>query len=54
MTRSREGLITTAGPMPPMGPIVKDSDDLWKILTFIRSRYDSDPDYKYGAPVSQQ
>jgi hypothetical protein len=51
---TREGLITTAGPMPPMGAIIKDSDDLWKLLTFIRSRYDSDPAYKYGAPASQQ
>ena len=51
---TREGLITTAGPMPPMGPIIKNSDDLWKVLTFIRSRYDDDPAYKYGAPASQQ
>ena len=51
---TREGLINTAGPMPPMGPIIKNSDDLWKILTFIRSRYDGDPAYKYGAPASQQ
>jgi len=51
---TRQGLITTAGPMPPMGAIIKDSDDLWKLLTFIRSRYDSDPAYKYGAPASQQ
>jgi mono/diheme cytochrome c family protein len=51
---TREGLINTAGPMPPMGPIIKNSDDLWKILTFIRSRYDSDPAYKYGTPASQQ
>ena len=51
---TRQGLITTAGAMPPMGPIIKDSDDLWKILTFIRSRYDGDPAYKYGVPASQQ
>jgi hypothetical protein len=51
---TRAGLITAAGPMPPMGPIIKNSDDLWKVLTFIRSRYDSDPAYKYGAPASQQ
>jgi mono/diheme cytochrome c family protein len=51
---TRQGLITSAGPMPPMGPIIKDSDELWKILTFIRSRYDSDPAYKYGTPASQQ
>jgi mono/diheme cytochrome c family protein len=51
---TRQGLINTAGPMPSMGPIIRNSDDLWKILAFIRSRYDSDPGYKYGAPVSQQ
>ena len=51
---TRQGLITSAGPMPPMGSIIKASDDLWKILTFIRSRYDSDPAYKYGIPASQQ
>ena len=51
---TRQGLITAAGPMPPLGTIIKDSDDLWKILTFIRSRYDGDPAYKYGIPASQQ
>jgi hypothetical protein len=51
---TRQGLITSAGPMPPMGSIVKNSDELWKMLTFIRSRYDSDPAYKYGIPASQQ
>ena len=51
---TRQGLINTAGPMPPMGPIIKNSDDLWKILAFIRSRYDSDPTYKYGVPASQK
>ncbi|MGD0491352.1 MAG: c-type cytochrome [Steroidobacteraceae bacterium] len=50
---ARQGLINTAGPMPSMGPMIKSSDDLWKILAFIRSRYDSDPAYKYGAPASQ-
>lgn len=43
-----------AGPMPSMGPLFKNSDDLWKILAFIRSRYDGDPAYKYGAPASQK
>jgi mono/diheme cytochrome c family protein len=51
---TRQGLINAAGPMPSMGPIIKDSDDLWRILAFIRSRYDSDPAYKYGTPPSQQ
>jgi mono/diheme cytochrome c family protein len=51
---TRQGLINAAGPMPPMGPIIKNSDDLWKILVFIRSHYDGDPAYKYGTPPSQQ
>lgn len=51
---TRQGLITSAAPMPPMGFMIKDSDDLWKILTFIRSRYDGDPADKYGIPASQQ
>jgi hypothetical protein len=33
---TRQGLINTAGPMPSMGPIIRNSDDLWKILAFIR------------------
>jgi mono/diheme cytochrome c family protein len=51
---SRKGVGTVIGPMPPMGSIVKSSDDLWKMITFIRSRYDGDPAYKYGIPASQQ
>jgi mono/diheme cytochrome c family protein len=35
-------------PMPAMGEIVKSADDLWKILTFVRSRYDGPPECKYG------
>jgi hypothetical protein len=42
------------GPMPPMGTIVKNSDDLWKMITFIRAHYDGDPAYKYGTPKSEQ
>jgi mono/diheme cytochrome c family protein len=51
---TRMGLAPVVGPMAPMGSIIKDSDDLWKLLAFIRSRYDDDPAYKYGAPASQQ
>jgi mono/diheme cytochrome c family protein len=51
---ARQGLAAVVGPMPPMGPIIKNADDLWKILAFIRSRYDGDPGYKYGAPAAQQ
>jgi mono/diheme cytochrome c family protein len=51
---TRQGLAAVVGPMPPMGPIIKNSDDIWKILAFIRSRYDGDPGYKYGAPAAPQ
>ena len=44
---TRMGLAPVVGPMPPMGPIIKSSDDLWKILAFVRSRYDDDPAYKF-------
>ena len=39
-----------SGPMPPFGAIIKNADDLWKILAFVRSHYDGDPAYKFGAP----
>ena len=51
---TRQGLAAVVGPMPAMGPIIKNSDELWKILAFIRSRYDGDPGYKYGTPAAQQ
>jgi len=51
---TRKGINAVVGPMPPMGSIIKDSDDLWKMLAFMRSRYDGDPAYKYGVPASQQ
>lgn len=47
---SRKGFGTPVGPMPPMGTLVKTSDDLWKILAFVRSRFDGDPGYKFGDP----
>jgi mono/diheme cytochrome c family protein len=51
---TRKSIGAVVGPMPPMGSIIKDSDDLWKMLAFVRSRYDGDPAYKYGVPASQQ
>ncbi len=47
---SRTGRENVVGPMPPFGAIVKSADDLFKIIAFIRSHYDGDPAYKYGAP----
>ncbi len=47
---TRIGRENVVGPMPPFGAIIKNSDDLWKIFAFVRSRYDGDPAYKYGAP----
>jgi mono/diheme cytochrome c family protein len=26
------------GPMPPFGTIIKTSDDLWKVIAFIRTK----------------
>jgi len=49
---SRVGHENVVGPMPPFGAIIKNSDDLFKILAFLRSHYDGDPAYKYGAPKS--
>src|ERR1700730_16406258 len=43
MGYTRKGVGAVVGPMPPMGPIIKSSDDLWKMITFIRSRFDGEP-----------
>ncbi len=53
---TRVGQENVVGPMPPFGALLKNSDELWKILTFVRSRYspDADPAYKYGTPPDQQ
>ena len=47
---SRKGRENVVGPMPPFGAIIKSADDLWKIVAFIRSHYNGDPAYKFGAP----
>jgi mono/diheme cytochrome c family protein len=49
----RKGRENVVGPMPPFGPIFKNSDDLWKILAFVRSKYSGDPAYKFGTPAGQ-
>ena len=47
---SRKGGEHVVGQMMPFGDIIKSSDDLWKILTFMRSRYSGDPAHKFGTP----
>jgi mono/diheme cytochrome c family protein len=50
----RKGRENVVGPMPPFGTIIKNSDDLWKMLAFVRSKYSGDPAYKFGTPPDQQ
>lgn len=45
---TRKGHENVVGPMPPHGMIVKTDDDLWKIITFIRSNYHGAPEKKFG------
>lgn len=49
---TRKGRENVVGPMPPFGTLIKNSDELWKILTFVRSRYNpaADQKYKMGTP----
>ena len=49
---TRKGRENVVGPMPPFGAIIKNSDDLWKIITFVRSKYTGDPAYKFGTPAA--
>lgn len=51
---TRKGRENVVGPMPPFSTIVKNADDLWKILVFVRSKYNGDPAYKFGTPPDQQ
>jgi hypothetical protein len=45
---TRKGHENIVGPMMPFGSIITNSDDLWKIITFIRSKYSGDPRNKFG------
>ena len=45
---TRKAEENVVAPMPAMGEIVKTANDLWKILTFIHSRYDGPPECKHG------
>jgi mono/diheme cytochrome c family protein len=50
---SRKGHESIVAPMPPFGAAIKSSDDLWKMLAFIRAHYAGDPDRKFGAAASR-
>lgn len=50
---TRMGHESIVAPMPPFGAVVQSSDDLWKILAFIRAHYAGDPGRKFGTPAAQ-
>ena len=43
----RQTIGNVVGPMPSMGPLIKSDEDLWKIITWIRSAYAGPPGHKY-------
>ena len=53
---TRKGRESVVGPMPPFGALIKNADELWKIIAFVRSKYspDADPKYKFGTPPEEQ
>jgi mono/diheme cytochrome c family protein len=47
---SRKAEENVVAPMPAMGQVVATDDDLWRILTFIRSQYHGPSECKFGCP----
>jgi mono/diheme cytochrome c family protein len=45
---TRRGRESVVGSMMAFGTIIKSSDDLWKMLAFVRSKYSGDPAHKFG------
>jgi mono/diheme cytochrome c family protein len=45
---TRTGHENVVGPMPAMGGVVQKSDELWKILAWVRSHYNGAPECKLG------
>ena len=45
---SRHAFENVVAPMPQMGQVVKTDDDLWRVLTFVRSLYHGPAECKYG------
>ena len=48
---TRTGRENVVGSMVPFGTIIKSSDDLWKILAFVRAKYSGDASHKFGTPA---
>lgn len=40
---TRQGRENVVGPMPPYGEIIKTDDEIWRIISFIRTIYRGDP-----------
>lgn len=51
---ARIGVENVVGPMPPMGPLIKNANMVWEIITWIRSVYNGDPGNKYGQQEAAQ
>jgi mono/diheme cytochrome c family protein len=45
---TRQAFENVVAPMPQMGQVVKTDDDLWRLLTFVRSVYHGPPECKFG------
>jgi mono/diheme cytochrome c family protein len=45
---SRKALENIVAPMPAMGSVVKTDDELWRILTYVRSNYHGPAECKLG------
>lgn len=40
---TRKGRENVVGPMPPFGGIIKTDDEIWRIISYIRTIYNDDP-----------
>lgn len=50
---TRTGHESMVASMPAFGGAIANADDLWAIITFIRSQYAGDPQKKFGAAPAQ-
>jgi mono/diheme cytochrome c family protein len=51
---SRKAFENVVAPMPAMGGVVGTDDDLWRIITFVRSLYHGPAECKFGCPSSSE